>query len=167
MVLEKLALHRDWVTTIARWHFDQWGPLTGSNTLEEYARFLGDAAKSGTVPSVLVASLEGQPAGSATLLGCDMKIRNNLTPWLGQLFVVPAYRERGVGAALVRAVTAEAQKIGYDRLYLYTSGELPRFYERFGWSVLESVHYLGKERAVMQYDLAAQIPPADATRRRG
>lgn len=156
MVIEGLALHGDWITTIARWHFNQWGPLTGSNTVEEYASFLEDATRCTTVPSVLVASLDGELAGSATLLRCDMAIKSNLTPWLGQLFVTPAYRNRGIGAALVRAVTAEAQKIGYDRLYLYTSGELPRFYERLGWSIRERVHYLGKGRVVMQYDLAAK-----------
>ncbi len=168
MVIEKLTLHSDWITTIARWHFDQWGPLTGSNTIEEYTSFLDDATKCTTVPSVLVASLDGEPMGSATLLRCDMEIRNNLTPWLGQLFVAPRHRKRGIGTALVRAVAAEARRIGYDRLYLYTSGELPQFYDRLGWSVRERVYYLGKERAVMHYDLTAQqIAPGDAKRRRG
>jgi GNAT superfamily N-acetyltransferase len=165
MVIEGLALYRDWITTLARWHFDQWGPLTGSNTIEEYVRFLDDATKRTTVPSVLVAVMDGKLAGSATLLRCDMKIRNDLAPWLGQLFVAPAYRKRGIGTALVYAVAAEARRTGYDRLYLYTSGELPRFYERVGWSVHERVHYLGKERAVMQYDIAA--PSSSLLQRKG
>lgn len=168
MVIEKLTLHRDWIATIARWHFDQWGPLTGSNSVEEYRRFLEDSTRFSTVPSVLVASVDGEPAGSATLRGCDMEIRRDLTPWLAQLFVVPAYRKHGIGTALVCAVAAEARRIGYDLLYLYTSGELPRFYERLGWSVCERVHYLDKERAIMQCNLAAQqATPADAIRRRG
>jgi GNAT superfamily N-acetyltransferase len=162
MVIEGLALRRDWITTIARWHFDQWGPLTGSNTIEEYTCFLDNATRPTTVPSVFVASLDEEPVGSATLLRCDMEIRNDLTPWLGQLFVASAYRKRGIGSALVRAVIAEARRIGYDRLFLYTSGELPRFYGRLGWFVHESVHYLGKERAVMHYDLAAQQSATDA-----
>ena len=168
MVIEKLALHRDWITMIARWHFDQWGPLTGSNSIEEYVSFLDDTTKCTTVPSVLVASVNGEPTGSATLLRCDMEIRNDLVPWLGQIFVAPSYRKRGIGTALVRAVAAEARRIGYDRLYLYTSGELPRFYECLGWSIRERVRYLGKERVVMQYDPAVQqIASADAKRRRG
>lgn len=152
MVIEKLS-RSDWMTTLARWHFDQWGPLTGSNTVEAYVRFLDDAMRCKTTPSVLVAIMDGKLAGSANLLRCDMKIRNHLTPWLGQLFVAPSYRQRGIGTALISAVVTEAQRIGYDRLYLYTSGELPRFYARLGWSVHERVHYLGKERTVMQYNL--------------
>ena len=70
--------------------------------------------------------------------------------------MAPNFRKRGIGTALVRATAAEARKNGYDQLYLYTSGELPQFYERLGWTVLETAHYLGKERAVMQYDLATQ-----------
>lgn len=44
MVIEKLALHREWIATLALWHFDQWGSLTGSNTIEEYTSFLDDVA---------------------------------------------------------------------------------------------------------------------------
>jgi predicted N-acetyltransferase YhbS len=163
MQIEGLALHRDWTVTLARWHFDAWGPLTGSNTVQNYLLFLDNATKSRTVPSVLVAIIDGELAGSATLLQCDMKIRNDLTPWLGQLFVAPNFRKRGIGTALVRAVVEEARRLDYNWIYLYTSGELPCFYDRLGWTVLETAHYLGKERVVMQYDLAAQqIAPAFA-----
>lgn len=167
MVIEEL-FRSDWIATLARWHFDQWGPLTGSNTLEEYMHFLDDATKCNTVPSVFVASVDGKLAGSVTVRHCDMKVRGDLTPWLGQLFVAARYRKRGMGTALICAVTAEARRAGYDRLYRYTSGELPRFYEHRGWSVREKVHYLGKERAVMEFELAAQpITVTDANRRRG
>ena len=154
MVIETLALHRDWVRQIARWHFDQWGPLTGSGSFEEYLRFLDGAATHATVPSVLVAVENSELAGTASLIRCDMEIRNELTPWLGQLIVAPECRSRGIGSALTQAVAAEARRFGYGRLYLYTSGDLPRFYERLGWSAREQVHYLGKERTVMQYELS-------------
>ena len=154
MVIEKLALHRDWVDKIARWHFDQWGPLTGSGSCEEYLRFLDDAARHTTIPAVLVAVEHGELAGTASLIRCDMEIRSELTPWLGQLIVAPECRSHGIGSALAQAVAAEARRVGYDRLYLYTSGDLPPFYERLGWSAREQVHYLGKERTVMQYELS-------------
>jgi hypothetical protein len=31
---------------------------------------------------------------------------------------------------------------------------LPRYYERHGWVVRERVAYVGKERVVMEYDIA-------------
>ena len=152
MIIEEIGSHRDWITTIARWHFDQWGRLTGSDTLAEYVRMLQQSAGSGSVPTVLVASDGTELLGSASLLRCDMTIRADLTPWLAQLFVTPAHRRGGVGAALVKAVAQQAKRLGFERLYLYTSGDLPRYYERLGWVVRERVAYLGKERTVMEFD---------------
>jgi N-acetylglutamate synthase-like GNAT family acetyltransferase len=80
-----------------------------------------------------------------------MKSRPALTPWLAQLFVAPDARCGGVGAALVTAAIAHAGRCGFSKLYLYTSGTLPRYYARLGWDELEWIEYLGKERVVMQY----------------
>jgi hypothetical protein len=60
-----------------------------------------------------------------------------------------------IGAALVRAAAARTKSLGFRRLYLYTSGDLPRYYERLGWVIDERVEYLGKERTLMHYDLVA------------
>lgn len=155
MVIEDLGLHPDWIDTIGRWHFDQWGALTGAESVEDYVRGLETAARSNGVPSVLVAFSDTTLLGSASLIACDMTIRSALTPWLAQLFVTPAQRRSGVGAALVNAVACRARRCGCDRLYLYTSGALPRYYEQLGWIARERVDYLGKERTVMAYDTVA------------
>src|SRR5262249_12973892 len=89
-----------------------------------------------------------------------MSIRPSLTPWLAMLFIAPDYRNQGIGAALVRAALGRTQALGFRRLHLFTSGDLPRYYEKLGWSIDERVQYLGKERTVMHYDLA---PAAAAT----
>ena len=83
-----------------------------------------------------------------------MTIRADLTPWLAQLFVAPTSRGRGIGAALVKAVAHRAERCGFKRVYLYTSGELPRYYEQLGWIPRERLAYLGKERVVMELDIA-------------
>lgn len=151
---DDLAAHRECLSTIARWHFDQWGSLTGADTFESYVRVLEQSAASTSLPSILLALDGSEPIGSASLLRCDMTIRPDLTPWLAQLFVAAAHRRRGVGAALVEAVARRAAHCGFRRLYLYTSGDLPRYYERLGWVARERVEYLGRERVVMERGLA-------------
>jgi predicted N-acetyltransferase YhbS len=141
------------VDTIGRWHFDQWGPLTGAPTLQEYLVRLEAAAASPRLPAVLVAYDNTGALGSVSLVPCDLSIRPALTPWLAQLFVTPTGRGRGIGAALVRAALKRARDLGFSRLHLYTSGDLPRYYERLGWSADEQVEYLGKLRTVMHYNV--------------
>ena len=69
------------------------------------------------------------------------------------LFIVPEYRDQGIGSALIRAALARTQALGFSQLNLYTSGGLPRYYEKLGWTIDERVQYLGKERTIMHYDL--------------
>lgn len=154
MLIIDLAERPDWISTLARWHFDYWGPLTGSVTLDSYLELLTGAARSRTVPSVLIAVDGNQLLGSANLVTCDLPARPALTPWLAQLFVEPTQRRCGVGAALVRAVLRRAADSGYDRAYLFTSGTLPDYYARLGWQTVERLPYLGKERTVMDYSLS-------------
>jgi predicted N-acetyltransferase YhbS len=152
MVIGDLGEHPEWLPVLARWHHEQWGPLTGADSLDGYVALLTGAAAGRTVPSVLVAVAEGEVLGSATLVACDLPARPRLTPWLAQLFVTPARRRAGVGAALVRATLERAKRCGHPRVYLYTSGTLPDYYARLGWQVVERLEYLQRERTVMVHD---------------
>jgi predicted N-acetyltransferase YhbS len=100
-----------------------------------------------------VAVARGELVGSVSILRSDMRTRPALTPWLAQLFVVPTARRSGVGATLVRAAIDHGRRCGYDTLYLYTSGTLPRYYAGLGWRERERVEYLGGERVIMEYSL--------------
>lgn len=162
MLIIDLADRPDWTATLARWHFDYWGPLTGAATLDGYRELLTSAARSRTVPSVLIAIDGKELLGSVNLVTCDLPARPALTPWLAQLFVDPRQRRHGVGAALVRAVLRRAGDCGHDRVYLFTSGTLPGYYARLGWQTVARIPYLGKERTVMDYELSRLSKGADS-----
>jgi predicted N-acetyltransferase YhbS len=159
MVIGDLGDHLSWLPTLARWHYDQWGPLTGASSLEGYVARLSEAARSRSVPSILIATADGALLGSASLVVSDLPLRADLTPWLAQLFVEPARRRDGVGARLVRAVLDRARQCGYPRVYLYTSGTLPDYYRRLGWRVVERLVYLQRERTVMEREAESSATP--------
>jgi predicted N-acetyltransferase YhbS len=153
-----------WLPTLARWHYDQWGALTGASSFDDYVARLAEAAAGRAVPSVLIAVSDGALLGSATLVAADLPPRPELTPWLAQLFVAPARRRDGVGAALVHAVLQRARQCDYPCVYLYTSGTLPRYYDRLGWRVVETLSYRQHERTVMCYDLGPSAAPGTGMR---
>jgi predicted N-acetyltransferase YhbS len=140
---------------IADDQFAHWGPLTGHSSPEAYAAFLEEAARSSSLPRVLTASLEGTLLGSVNLLAYEMPIRPLLTPWMGQLFVAVKQRSRGVGAVLLDAAASYVAQLGYRQLFLFTSGTLPDYYRRKGWTDVEEVSYLGRLRTVMRLEIAA------------
>jgi N-acetylglutamate synthase-like GNAT family acetyltransferase len=82
--------------------------------------------------------LERCPVGTATLLAHDVDTEQwpELSPWLAAVYVVPEYRQRGIGAALVNAIVAQATVLGVGALYLSTVGR-EEFYARLGWQVVD------------------------------
>jgi N-acetylglutamate synthase-like GNAT family acetyltransferase len=78
--------------------------------------------------------------------------RPELKPDLAGLYVLPTFRNRGIGSALVTACEAGAFKFGVPDLYLHTSTS-GALYSRLGWVTIERRDSLGKPVAIMQKSL--------------
>lgn len=79
------------------------------------------------------------PAGTAALSRSDLKARPDLTPWLADVVVDPAFRARGHATALVRRVEACALAASVPVLWLHTATAAP-LYERLGWARVRQEH---------------------------
>jgi len=152
--IERLTDASGLARTIAATQFKLWNVRTGHSSQDEYERFLSVAARSETIPTVLVARRGQRFVGSVNLLASEMTIRPALSPWMGQLLVADDARRRGVGQALVGAAITHAAGLGFRRVHLYTSGTLPSYYARLGWKPIEEVSYLGKLRTVMVFEMS-------------
>jgi predicted N-acetyltransferase YhbS len=145
-----LSARLDLIPLLARWHFKQWGDLTGASTESDYEAMLFRNASTRNLPLTLIAVSHDRLLGSVSIVDCDMDFRPDLKPWLAQLYVAAPERGRGIGSALVHAAVDRSRKLGFGYFYLYTSGTLPSFYERIGWTKREAICYKGKERTVME-----------------
>jgi predicted N-acetyltransferase YhbS len=90
------------------------------------------------IPLGLAAFVDGQLAGTVSLIESDLEERKDLSPWLAGLLVFPEFRGGGVGSALTRELQRCARTIDCKRLYLYT--DKPGFYERLDWQRHSPVH---------------------------
>lgn len=156
--LKYLADTPEIVPTVASWHHRQWNYLAGARSLSHRIARLHEHLRRTGLPLTVIAWYNGQPIGCASLVDSDMQTRIDFSPWLASVYVLPEYRHRGVGAALVRCIEAEARKQGFTRLYLYTEDRVP-FYTYLGWQAIEERVYRGYPMTVMMRDLR-QDPPA-------
>ena len=146
MTLDYLADRREFTPVLARWLHAEWGRLRPTETVAARTARLEGACGHRQVPTAFVAVTEAgddgdpRPLGCARLVACDLATRAELSPWLAGVFVAPAHRGRGVGAALVGRVIEEARVLGFPRLYLYTPGP-GILYTRLGWMVRERTLY--------------------------
>jgi GNAT superfamily N-acetyltransferase len=140
MTIDYLADRREFIPMVAHWLHEEWGHLRPNETVGDRAERVERAAGRHEIPTTFVAIDGDQPVGCASLIEHDMLTRPELSPWLAGVFVPSEYRNRGIGAVLVKRVIREAQSLGIPRIYLYTpdSGTL---YLRLGWSIVEQTFY--------------------------
>ncbi|MCB4767500.1 GNAT family N-acetyltransferase [Ancylobacter sp. Lp-2] len=92
----------------------------------------------GPIPTTLVALRGTVFLGTASLIASDMEERPALAPWVAALWVEPAYRRAGIGAALTEAASRLAFRLGHARIYLAARPEKAGFYRRRGWETCET-----------------------------
>ncbi|MFL6583395.1 MAG: GNAT family N-acetyltransferase [Chthoniobacterales bacterium] len=128
--------HPEHMPQLAEWLFEQWGSILGEQTPAARIEKLKKHLNRDELPIAWVAHDEGELLGTAALRVHDLETRQDLTPWLGGVFVGPAYRRCGIGAVLCSAVEEEARLRGIETLYLFTLDK-QAWYSRMGWTVLE------------------------------
>lgn len=126
----------DSIPFVAGQIFNQWFASKPGYTLEGMiARMRG--GKADRVPIGLTAFVDGEPAGTVSLLDEDLKEYAHCRPWLAGLLVFPEFRGKGVAGALIEALMEAARAAGEREAFLYTS--IPALYEKFGWKIYGTI----------------------------
>ena len=130
-----LVEHPEYVPQLAQWLFEQWDAILGEKTLEPRIKKLTAHMNRDQLPIAWVAHANGLLLGTAALRAHDLEGREDLTPWLGGVFVASQFRHRGIGAALCATVEDAARMQGIPTLYLFTLDK-QAWYLRLGWKLL-------------------------------
>lgn len=148
MRIEFLADHDRHLSLVADWQQAEFGYLNPAVSLEQRRARLRESLQHAGLPLTLVAlSEDGRALGAASLLPQTLT-HPQLTPWLSSVVVPTEHRGRGVASALSLRALAEAARLGFETLHLFT----PRnesLYARLGWSLLERSEYNGLPIAIM------------------
>lgn len=131
VTIEPAVSHPDLHETIATWLWTEWGtPQNHGLYRSLVAHSLPDS-----IPAIYVAFADGKAVGTVGLLRTDLLSRQEFTPWMAVLYVVPAFRGQGIAAVLQSHALAEARRLGFSGIYLYT--KMTGFYEKSGWIFVE------------------------------
>lgn len=103
-------------------------------------------------PRSLIALVDGQAVGCASLLDDDEVTDWTDRFWLGNVLVGAAHRRRGLGTALVQGIEALALELHITHLHLVTDTTAD-WYERAGWTVLGTADVHGRPMTVMHKTL--------------
>ena len=146
--IEHLADCPQHLARVAAWQQTGFGYLNPSITLEQREARLRAALHGTGLPLTLVAvSDDGDPVGAATLLPRTIT-HPHLTPWLSTVVVPPACRGRGIASALSLRIVAEAARLGFPTIYLFTPRNAS-LYRRIGFATIDVAELNGIPVAIM------------------
>jgi len=97
-----------------------------------------------SLPLTIIALDNDLPVGMATLKEDDLWHRKDLNPWLASLYVLPEFRNQGIGKNLINEISLGAKRIGHSSLYLFLDHRekeiLHEYYSQQNWNFLEDDH---------------------------
>jgi len=121
---------------LAQWSLDEWTRDFPADTIDWYLNLYDEAERTDALPIVLAAFVNGEIAGTASVISDDeLPNATEPGPWLAAVFVAPQFRGQGVGTALGTEAIKRARALGYSDIYLYTRSRMS-MYERLGFTVL-------------------------------
>lgn len=133
MAFHYLADHMQLAPRLAALHYAEWQFLLPTWSETAALAELSLHTRRAAIPTTLLQLDEDDTlVGSVSLLLEDDARLGAHSPWLASLMVLPAFRGRGHGAALVRRCVEEAAALQVATLYLYTAGQ-EAFYCKLGW----------------------------------
>lgn len=157
MRIVNIADHPEFIETVARWQWGEWG---GDPTDSLTARIasLRDQTDPDRIPTTYLALDDGEALGAASLVEEDMSTHRELSPWLASVYVAPVARGRGVASALVRHAVAQAATMSVARLYLYTP-DAQGLYAKLGWQGIATENFEGHPVIIMAIDPVPEPAP--------
>jgi predicted N-acetyltransferase YhbS len=146
--IERLADFPQYVDVIAGWQHAEFGYLDPMQALDERRAKLAESLCAGGVATTLIAlTADGTPVGSASLQSKTL-VLPNLSPWLSMVVTREPLRGRGIASALSLAVVAEAKRLNFETIYLFTL-EQESLYRRLGWKTIGAARIVERFAVVM------------------
>lgn len=138
--IDHLSNHKEHIDTISKWLCKEWET---HDNIEFFKSILNHSLIKTSLPQTFIALNDGKPVGTIALWRCDMVSRQDLFPWLSAFYVIPNYRNKGIGKRLQSYLLSYTKDLGYKEIYLYT--DLENYYEKTGWEYIDrGITYSGE-----------------------
>ncbi len=132
MKIVNLYDNQEFVPQIANWlYLEFYKNIRAGFSLDDVNKLLGKAQKN-TIPLTYVGMNNDECIGTVSLVINDLQERQDLTPWLGGLYISEEYRSYGYARKLIAHVIETAGRLGFNTLYLRTEGAAD-YYKNLGW----------------------------------
>lgn len=150
MKVEFLADHPVAIARVARWYFNEWGPLIDGDSVEQAAARLRTYLNTDKLPFILIGMEDSEVLGAVQLKYRELaELFPEKEHWLGGVYVDAAHRGKSVAVRLIDRLIELAPAFGVKQLYLQTEHLDGGLYRRLGWLPVEQIRHRGIEVLIM------------------
>ena len=123
--------------TMTDWMYHWWGKNEG-HSREEIRCYMEHGVQEERLPQTYGMFLGETLIGMYQFRLDDLFARPDLYPWLANVYLDPAYRNRGYGTVLMESIVSNAKSaLPFQELFLYTTHT--ELYERYGWEFVSEL----------------------------
>lgn len=149
MTIEPLSAHRHLIASIASTLHAAWGELPPWSDPQDIRARLEAGASSQAIPhTVVITDGHANLAATGSVKLHELPRHPDKEHWIGEIFVLPAFRGRGMGSTLTTHLSEYAFAHGAARLHLYTPDQ-QALYRRLGWYEVATDTVHGESVSVM------------------
>ena len=151
--MKTVPLRPEHIDPLAQALYTEWHDFAPWSSVDKIRAYSETCLQGSGLP-VAFAAVDGQGRllGSSALKRHDIAALPQYEYWLGDVFVLPPYRGKGVGKLLVEHCLGAAREMRLPALYLYTP-DVQAVYEKYGWREIERRRHNGETVSVMKLDL--------------
>ncbi len=136
------------IPALAQGLLEHYRDILPNETIETRVGKLQAHMNRDVLPIAWVSHADTEAFGTAALRVHDLEGREDLTPWLGGVYVLPQFRRRGIGTALCAEVERKATALGVRTIYLFTL-DRQGWYGTLGWIRFEPCTWRGRRGDIM------------------
>lgn len=153
MTVQIIPLQPEHIESLAQALHREWHDFAPWANVEKIHAYYRECLQNNNLPLAYAAvDVQNSLLGSAVLKRHDIAAFPEYEYWLGDVFVLPEHRGKGIGGMLVLHCLNEAARLGLPELYLYTP-DVQAVYEKYGWREIAQHWYNGETVSVMKLDL--------------
>ncbi|MGI9279531.1 MAG: GNAT family N-acetyltransferase [Endozoicomonas sp.] len=138
--IERLADHQHFIPDLVAAFEKEWPEHYGQDGAGSAVADINSYASIDTLPVGLIAYCGDRLYGHMALKPSSITSLPHLTPWAAAGYVIPEFRQQGVGAKLLIQIEKLAEELKFSRIYCGTS-KAHGLLLRGGWDIDQVIHY--------------------------
>jgi len=115
------------------------------NNLEDYKNYVkNNYLNTDKIPIYLIALDDDRYIGSITITNDDFPDLPRDKKWLTELYVIPEYRNKGIGKLLIKKAKEVCNSLNFEGVYLSCLEELIFYYKKLGFHFIDKYIFSNK-----------------------